>query len=346
VRGPTFELLATAKATFRLALPQAGGAGGPLVERPNVGLDLNNPAKGLPGGIYDSFTVTMDDFLPVFDALCADQRRDGANTLLLGQVDVTLGDTPLPPIPFVGRLNDLVGELFSYAEDELPSAERPDLLGARVIFTNRIESPVRIERLAATLHRSNDLSTEVRATIRDEALQPLSLPIVLAPGAQLCLIVTPEGQLGGAGPLDAVFDLSGAAAQPDPALVLDTILGDGVSASRAMPVEVKLPRAVFGNPNDPGGALYAVSVQFAGRGHFGEDLDIDFAADTPDQPTGSTSSSIITRVAPLYMPARAFLLRQPEAWVYSYSVTLRRTGGTVAGESGSRTGTSYWPKVM
>jgi hypothetical protein len=346
VRGPTFELLATAKATFRLALPQPGGAGGPLVERPNVGLDLNNPAKGLPGGIFDSFTLTMDDFLPVFDALCADQRRDGANTLLLGQVDVALGDTPLPPIPFVARLNDLVGELFGYAEDELPSADRPDLLGARSTFTNAIESPVRIERLNATLHRSNDLSTEARAVIRDEALQPLSLPITLAPGAQLRLVVTPESTIGGAGPLDAVFDLLGCAAVPDPALVLDTILGDAVTASRAMPVEVKLPRAVFGNQSDPGGALYAVSVRFAGRGQFGEDLDVDFAADTADQPTGSTTSSIITRIATLYMPARAFLLRQPEAWSYGYSVTLRRTGGTVAGESGTRTGTSYWPKVM
>jgi len=88
----------------------------------------------------------MDNFLPVFDALCADQRRDGANTLLLGEVAVALGDTPLPPIPFVGRLNDLVGELFGYAEDELPSAEHPDLLGARATFSNTIESPVRIDR--------------------------------------------------------------------------------------------------------------------------------------------------------------------------------------------------------
>src|SRR6266511_4067843 len=346
VNGPRFVPLTTVKATFRLALPGAAGADGPLVERPNVGLDFNNPARGLPGGIYDTITMPLQTFQPIYDALCSSADSNPAHSVFWGEVDVTLGDTPQLPIPFVARLNDLVGELFSYEEAELPAPEFPELIGVRSRLTNVIESPVRIKELPATLHRSGDLTSETRAVLRDPNRQPIQLPITLAPGESLGLLVTPEVALVGDGPCDAVFDLAAAEVLPDPEKVLDAIVDPNVPMTQTLPVAIKVLRAMFGRTSDPGGALYAVSVRFPGRGQYGEDLDVDLTAGTLDDESKTTTSEIITKTVMLYMPARGFLRHHSDPWSYGYSVTLRRAQGDVAGESGTRTGTSFWPKVM
>jgi hypothetical protein len=345
VGGPTFELLTTAKATFRLALPGAGGTSGPLVERPNVGLDFNNPAKGLPGGIYDQITMPLNDFQPVFDTLFTDQRRDGANTLMLGEIDITLGDTALQPIPFVGRLNDMVGELFGYAEAELPAAEYPDLVGVRAGLTNVTESPVRIDSLAAVLHRTGDLSTETAAVLQSLARQPLAFPITLGPGERVELLATPAAPMAGAGPCDAVFDLGRVVALPDPEKVLDAIIDTHVAGVRPQKVQVKLRRAVFANADPQYGALLAVSVHIVGHGQYGEDIDFDLTAQMPNPPDEPPSDDILVKNVLLYTPIRTVLLEQAAPWSFDYQVTLRWAKADIAGEKGTCTGTVVWPKT-
>ena len=208
-----------------------------------------------------------------------------------------------------------------------------------------IESPVRIDQLPATLHRSGNLASETRAVLTDPARQPIQLPITLAPGESLKLVVTPETVLPGDGPCDALFSFDAVAALPDPEKVLDAIVDPNVPMSQVQPVAIKVPRGVFGHAADSGGALYAVSVHFPGRGEYGQDVDFDITASTNDEESNTTTSEIITKTVPLYMPARGFLLHQSDAWNYAYGVTLRRAGGDVAGESGTRSGTSFWPKV-
>jgi hypothetical protein len=345
VTGPRFVPLTTVKATFRLALPGSAGTDGPLVERPNVGLDFNNPARGLPGGIYDTITMPLQAFLAIYDALCSGADGNPAHSVFWGEVDITLADTPQLPIPFVARLNDLVGEVFSYEEAELPAPEYPDLVGVRSRLTNVIESPVRIKDLPVTLHRTGDLTSEARALLRDPERQPIQLPITLAPGESLKLLVMPEVTLAGDGACDAVFDLAAAEVLPDREKVLDAIVDPNVPMTQIMPVAIKVLRAMFGKSTDAG-ALHAVSVQFPGRGQYGEDLDVDLTAGTLDEESKTTTSEIITKTVMLYMPARGFLLRQSDPWSYGYSVTLRRAQGDVAGESGTRSGTSFWPKIV
>jgi hypothetical protein len=346
VTGPRFVPLTTVKATFRLALPGSTGTDGPLVERPNVGLDFNNPARGLPGGIYDTITMPLEAFLPIYDALCSSADSNPAHSVFWGEVSVTLGDTPQLPIPFVARLNDLVGEVFSYEEAELPAPEYPDLVGVRSRLANVIESSVRLKDLPVTLHRTGDLTSETRAVLRDPERQPIQLPITLAPGESLKLLVMPEVALAGDGPCDAVFDLAAVEVLPDREKVLDAIVDPNVPMTQMMPVAIKVLRAMFGKTTDAGGALHAVSVKFPGRGQYGEDLDVDLTAGTLDEESNTTTSEIITKTVMLYMPARGFLLRQSDPWSYGYNVTLRRAQGDIAGESGTRSGTSFWPKIV
>lgn len=196
---------------FSLALPQADGSRGPLVPREGVIINTQLALK-------DSLTVP---YLGTFDAIW-DAMHDatGAAVLFQGQVEVSLGNLK-ETIPFIGRMNDMVGELFDYTQvpDEASG-------GLQVVLRHAIESPVKIKNIAVDLSRgAQAVPGHIQKILAITSTGTKeSLPLELGPTEEMRLLVAPAAPVPGSDPLEAVFDLDEVEVVPDREQILKKIV--------------------------------------------------------------------------------------------------------------------------
>lgn len=197
--SPPLELQPFITSDVRFFVDRPTRTGSMIEERSGASLVLQ-------GALKDTLVMKLPDFQVLFDAMI---RRTAS--LFLGRVEVEIPGWDTESIPFSARMDDLAGETFLYAAMAHPGGE------LSVTLTNAIESPLRINGLAATVSRGG---TEVPA-----AIAGLDLPIEsLAPGEHLTATVTPSAPLDVAGLATVEFDTSDVDVLPDPEAIWNAIL--------------------------------------------------------------------------------------------------------------------------
>jgi hypothetical protein len=276
---PELQPLNTSAVRFILERPKAVGS--VSEERPLAS------ANALRSAICDTLTMSDRDFQPIFDALM------GQGTALFhGKLVVDLGALPAEEVTFNARLNDMVGAaMLDYAASEIAG-------GLQVTLTNAIESPLRIDDLAATLGRGN--GPQQPATI-----QGLSLPVArLEPGQQLTFPVTREGGVPGTGTLVARFDTDAVRALPDPEAVLVAILDE---------TQLEYYRTV---------TVVAAAGHFAAPAGKPEDQIAEILVDFEEGDYVRLTPAALEGRARVNHPFADVILRRPITSQYTYRVTL------------------------
>jgi hypothetical protein len=234
------EPLPANKASFWLALP--GAPGGGLVERPGAQVDVG-------AAVIVSETLSQDDFKTVFDALTG-----GALSIMRGEVRIDFGQGATERIPFEARFDRTNGDVF---EPEVTAGLQPGQFN--VALRNAIESPLRVERLTASV-LAGDLELDASETFSSP------LPLTLDPGAVLNLAVTVAGAIPDAvagQPLEPLLDLDGVQPQPSADKIWEAIFDDSVSAAARRKVRVKVYPGMFDAPSGkPEDKALAIVVRF------------------------------------------------------------------------------------
>jgi hypothetical protein len=282
-RGPQLEPLMTTAVRFFIERPQAVGA---------VTEERNTASVALRSAIHDTLTMPLTDFQPLFDALVQPNA-----TLFHGKVVVDVSGWPAEEISFIGRMDDLAGDVLFYAA--IPDGASG---GLKVTLTNAIESKLRIGGLTAALSRGGAFAV---AEIHD-----LSLPIEkLEPGESMTFVVAPHDPVSGDGELVARFDLDDVKTIPDALAIWNAIVEEATS-DYYRNITVKAVPALFEPPADrPDDQIVAIVVAFE-RGATVE-LAPDHLEDT----------------AQVDLPIEAVIARQTVSDAYNYRVTTVRKNG-------------------
>jgi hypothetical protein len=291
-KGLDFEPLLNPpdKTQFLLAIPRSDASSGPFDDRKGAMVDLRS-------GIHDSLSLNMSQFQAVYDALFG-----GSINLLSGNVVMNLGGEQ-EAIPFAARMDDLIGEVFSY--EEFPDEESG---GLKISLKNAIESPIIINALNAEIRRGEAATPgQIRKLVSLENTD--QLPVELKPGKELRLLLVPSSPLPGAGALHAVFDLTGIKVQPDKDAVWNAILDDALAVYPRL-ITVKTFKQKFDPPPDNAdNQIMAVVVDFEGG------VSAELTADN------------LERAVPLPLPIADYVLRKPDQGQYRYKVRVIRLSG-------------------
>lgn len=214
--------------SFELSVPRASGLDPIREERQDVVNSVGDP-------FVDELIFPIAEFQSVYDAMF------GASAFLFkGQVTLSINDRD-EVVNFVGRLNDMIGELFNYEEtyDEANNQ-------ISVTLTNAIESQVRIDTLPVEILTGNKL---LEATLS----APSRFPITLAPKESLTFIVKPKdnGSLSAQDESpDALFDIDSVVVDPDRNAILNLILDPSTGTDISKEIEVGiLPKFFELNPH-------------------------------------------------------------------------------------------------
>lgn len=233
------EPLPVSAASFWLALP--GVAGGGLAERPGAQVDVG-------AAVIISETLSLGDFQTVFDALMG-----GALAIMRGEVRVDFGQGVTERIPFEARFDRMNGDLF---EPEVAAGAAPGEFS--VLLRNAIESPVRVDRLEASVLAGSD---EVAAS--ETFSSPL--PVTLGPGESLSLVIAATGAVPDGAPVEPLLNVDGVEVLPNGETIWTAIFGDVAGTEARRTVRVKLFAGMFdgvsGRPEDK---ALAIIVQFEG----------------------------------------------------------------------------------
>jgi hypothetical protein len=301
ISAPVFEPLLAESIRLRVKLPQGQGTSGQEYTKTLVDLRRD---------IEDTLTLTLEDFRAIFGAILS------SSSLFQGKVEVALGNGPKEEIPFIARMNDLVGSIF---DDEQSPDEASG--GVRVTLRNAIESPVRLKQLSAELYREE---TKV-----PEKVQGLSLPIELQPGDVTTFIVAPVSQIADNAPLRAALDLSGVEVFPNQEALLNALLTSDVTPELARTITVKAFPFMFDPPpNRPDDQIVAILVDF----ERGDMVDL-----TPNT---------LEAKATLHLPLSDYILRHIDEGEYRYKVTvIRRRGRSTDNEWRKDSEPTLYPDV-
>jgi hypothetical protein len=239
----------------------------------------------LRAGFRDSRTFSLSEFQSVYDALFSD-----ATQLFKGQVKVDLPDRPSEIIPFDARMNDLLGECFS-----ITKAIDPTTGIATIMLQNQIESPIRINRLTATL-----LYSEAQAP----GIVNQAFPTELPPSQSLTFTVSPGAVPNPLqpSPNEVTLDLSDIQVLADREAIWNAILRPDSPAHYQRSITVKTRKAVFGEQID------VISLDFR-RGD-----SIDFNRDDPS-PSPEAQRTILASISDL-------VLHREDSGTYEYRVML------------------------
>src|SRR6266436_655974 len=285
---------------FLLAIPRSDASSGPFDDRKGAMVDLRS-------GIHDSLSLNMSQFQAVYDALFG-----GSINLLSGNVVMNLGGEQ-EAIPFAARMDDLIGEVFSY--EEFPDEESG---GLKISLKNAIESPIIINALNAEIRRGEaGTPGQIQKLVKTGVMQPRSaevnadqLPVELKTGEELRLLLVPSSPLPGEGALHALFDLTGIKVQPDKDAVWNAILDDALAVYPKL-ITVKTFKQKFDPPPDNAdNQIMAVVVDFEG----GPSVEL-------------TADKLEERDVPLPASIGGYVLRKPDQGQYRYKVRVIRLSG-------------------
>lgn len=274
------------KTQLRVAKP-GSGVDGPYQPRPGAVVDVKD-------GIADILNLSLDEFQPIFDGMFSDA------TIMFGQVTVDLGDQGWreSSIPFVARMDDLIGEVFNYDR-------RPEVANGQVSLSlqNCIESPVRVTALGADLKQGD------RAIAVASITPGVTLPVLLNPGESLALTITPAEALGDGQPVDVAFDLNSVAVVPDREAIVQAIFDPTVSVQPSRHITVETFAELFEQTNP----ILAIVV--------------DFEHGTSARLTPSDLKTVVQVSLPMSAITDC-MLRQPLPTDYRYRVTLIHRSGS------------------
>lgn len=225
--------------SFWLMLP--GATGGGLVERPTAQIDVRT-------ALVVSETLPMADFQAVYDSLVS-----GAVAIMKGEVRCDFGGGATGRIPLDARFDRMNGELL---EPVIEPGERPGAF--RITLTNAVEIPIQISSLDASLLIRG---MEVTAAARADG----TLPMQLAPGESVVLMVSPLKEPPGNAEVEPMLDLTGVKPLLDSEKLWAAILDADTAAESKRTVRVKLFPGMFDAPSgNPADKAFAVIVQFDG----------------------------------------------------------------------------------
>jgi hypothetical protein len=245
----------------------------------------------LRGAMKDTLSMTVPDFGLLFDAL----HRDTA-ALFTGRIDIAIPNEDTEQVPFRARLDDLAGELFTYATSS------PSQGSLRLTLTNAIESALRVDTLDLGL-RQGDRRTQA-------FIVGSPLPIErLEPGQSVVLEVEPRPALEGSDPAEISVDLEGVTALPDLEAIWEAII-DRSSVEYFMTVTVKASPSLF-EPvaGRDGDRIVLVSAELEGGG------------------TAQLSASQLEAKVRVDHAIDDVILRRPIDGSYRYTLTIVRANG-------------------
>ena len=236
---------------FYLGIPGQDGSSGPFQDRSkNVLLDIIT-------GITDEMAFNLEDFQTIFNSIF-----EGVTLIFQGKVEVEVYKDNIETIPFIAKMNDTVGPILEYKEEEDSASG-----GIKATFMNSIESPIRINSLIATIIKG---SSNSNGEIRE-----LNLPVQLNPGESLKFLIAPLGPLSGDGQTRASFDFFSLDVLPDKGMILDSIVDKSVPSKLK---EITITTPMF--KSDASKDLLEYIVEF----NSGETVEL-----TRDQPTVKTT---------------------------------------------------------
>ncbi|MGG6240986.1 hypothetical protein ACQ4N7_20380 [Nodosilinea sp. AN01ver1] len=287
-QGLEFDRLEVDPSKTQLRVAKPGSrVDGPYQPRPGAVVDVKD-------GIADILNLSLEEFQPIFDGMFSDA------TIMFGQVTVDLGDQGWreSSIPFVARMDDLIGEVFNYDR-------RPEVSGGQVSLSlqNCIESPVRVTALGADL-KQGDRPIPVASLTSGVAL-----PVLLNPGESLALTITPTEALSDGQPVEVAFDLSRVAVVPDREAIVQAIFDPAVSVQPSRHITVETFAELFDQANP----ILAIVV--------------DFEHGTSARLTPSELKTVVQVSLPMSAITDC-MLRQPLPTDYRYRVTLIHRNGS------------------
>jgi hypothetical protein len=243
-RGATealeLEIIPDPQPMLRLALPQNGAPSSAMSERPSADIDLER-------GLAHVETMGVEDFQLIYQALF------GASlTLLRGEVRAAMSGGDPEDVPLELRFDKTVGDVL----DAAPGVATPEGLEYRLV--NAIESPVRINRLAAV------------AEVGDKRL-PLRIDRLvagqrLAPGEQVDILLVAPEPIQPPGPDSIVFDQSDVAVEADAQALWTLAFNRSAAAQMTRQVTVEAVPILFSSPDRPNDrvAAFVVTIEHGG----------------------------------------------------------------------------------
>jgi len=277
---PVFEPIRPQALTFKLGLPRPQSTAVTFVVQPDALLSMSS--------LRHSTEMPIESFQSVFEALFTQ-----SSLIFQGQIEVTLGEEVVPPIPFQARISDLAG-------DPVICTMTQDGASLAVTLRNVIESGVRIHDLTVTLL---DGATRLPAVV-----EGLTLPADVAASKQIAFSVRPaSGSLPAAA--SAEFDFRQVEVLPDRPAVFDAVVDTSIAPEYLRNIKVRTVREVF-QGEDPKVTLIRVNLQRAESAVVSVDLTEDHLED----------------VARLRAPLRDYILGRADRGEFQYHVVVIRGG--------------------
>lgn len=290
----------SSRLTLRVSLP--GAAGSSTV--------LDDARIDLRTALSAGFKLPLAAFQSMFD------RLNGADPRLFdGEVEVRLDrpDRAAEKVPLVVNMGDLAGALV----DVTPVRQAADPR-YQVTIANAIESPVRLDTVAALLPQSaGPLTAE---------LQPSPAGTTLAAGASLTATVVPERTPDEPEVLPEVTIVD-ATVTPDARALWDAICDDTTSYL-TREITVKAPAQLFA-PGPDGSQILAVVIELGGLAG-GLTKTVELSADALSAP------------AAINAPIADLVLRTADPGQYRYRVSTVRADRVTDGDWRTRSSEILW----
>jgi len=277
-----FQPLLTSDVRFRIDRPSVSGV---------VREQRSDAAMVLRGSLNDTLTMSLEDFKLLFDAMC---ERNAS--MFSGEVQIDVPNQGTEVIPFIAKMDDLAGEIFSY--DAVSQADGT----LRVALTNNIESPINIQTLDTTISRDGQ---QVRGSIQETAVPHEQL----LPGETMQLTIAPETALTSNAQPEITFDLSGVTVTADREAIWRYILErDTVEYFKKVTVK-------------------AIATLFDAVPGREEERIISILVEIEGSPTVELTAATPERQAPVNLPIDDVILGRPVPSTFRYMLTVIRANG-------------------
>jgi hypothetical protein len=285
-----FQPLIAGKPRLFLKLPQPDGS----IRRQEF---ADVPVE-LRTGFSDSLTMSMENFLAIYNALFSRVTQ-----LFQGEVQIDFADDHPEILPFEAQMDSLVGEILDYTKTIDASMGK-----VQVTLKNGIESPIRLPRLVSSFSNGE---TSIPG-IASEFNPPL--PVDLPAGASLSCTITPEQAIPPANLSNLRFDLNAIQIVLDRDAIFSAILRPDCPPTYKRWITLKVRKAVFGD------RITDISIDFK------EGDTITFSYEDFSR----SGSDLLSSKASISFPLRQLVNRDADSGQYEFrTIVLLRDGTKV-----------------
>jgi hypothetical protein len=234
------EIMPDPQPVLRLALPQNGVPNPAMTVRSDADIDLET-------GVAHGETMSIEDFQLIYQALFG-----GSLTLLRGEVRAAMSGGDPEDVPLELRIDKTAGDVLNAS----PGAATAE--GLKYSLTNAIESPVRIDRVAAAVSVGDKL-----IPLR---VEQFTAGQRLAPGASIEVVLVAPEPIQSPGPNTILFDQSDVAVEPDKLAIWNLVFDRSAAAQMTRSVTAEAVPLLFSSLDRPGDrvAAFVVTVEHGG----------------------------------------------------------------------------------